>query len=96
MHFCQVSEQYKGVNFVERHEKNWTFWMKCGASGNSGGTRHTHLDKLFCGEVELETNSAALGLACTPSHSNTFFKRGWPRYFSFIAVFRKAGAAQTR
>lgn len=24
MHFCQVSAQYKGVNFVERHEKSWT------------------------------------------------------------------------
>lgn len=52
---------------------------------------HTHLDKLFCGEVESETNRAALGLACTPCHSNTFFKQGWPRYFSFITVFRKAG-----
>lgn len=32
----------------------------------------THLDKLFCGEVESETNRAALGLACTPCHTNTF------------------------
>lgn len=23
MHFCQVCEQYKGVNFVEGHEKSW-------------------------------------------------------------------------
>lgn len=42
MHFCQVSEQYKGVNFVERHEKNRPVLAekkkKSGASGNSGGT----------------------------------------------------------
>lgn len=35
----------------------------------------THLDKLFCGEVESETNRAAPGLACTPCHSNTFLSR---------------------
>lgn len=35
-----------------------------------------HLDKLFRGDVEAETNSAALGLACIPCHSNTFFKAG--------------------
>lgn len=49
--------------------------------------RRAHLDKLFCGEGESETNRAALGLARTPWHRNTFFKPGWPRYFSFIAAF---------
>lgn len=41
--------------------------------------------------MESETIRAVLGLANTPCHSNTFFKKGWPRYFSFIAVFRMAG-----
>lgn len=34
-----------------------------------------HLDKLFCGEAESETNNAALGLACKLCHSNTFLSR---------------------
>lgn len=35
----------------------------------------SHLDKLFCGEAESETNMAALSLASTPCHSNTFLSR---------------------
>lgn len=34
--------------------------------------RPKHLDKMFCGREEWETNRAALGLVCTPRHSNTF------------------------
>lgn len=87
MHFCQVSEQYKGVNFVERHEKSCS--LNCLAEVAEKAVpmviqevRHyrladwpTHLDKLFCGEMESETNRAALGLACTPCHCNTFLSR---------------------